>query len=184
MELAKRITKMYDSLYGLRQYHEIVKYSPQGYDKQGIYTFDEWTDISDIGKEFNGRFLQEEEYLRVENSYIQCAKEIVLKSGCSYLTIGYIEKSSRSKRFSKYRYKARIYPLEFENLLKYMLRNDIYCHLVNLRKRVGIYIGYDYYMRVRTPLDDDALNTIVSSQELYLDPRSDKYDYLRESKDM
>lgn len=184
MELARRITKMYDSLYGLRQYHEIVKYSPQGYDKQGIYTFDEWTDISDIGKEFSGRLLQEDEYLKVENSYIQCAKEIMLKSGCSYLTIGYIEKSSRNKRFSKYKYKGRIYPHEFGTLLKYMLRNDIYCHLVNLRKGAGIYIGYDYYMRVKTPLDDDTLNKIVRSYDLYLDPRSDKCDYLREYKDM
>ena len=31
-------------------WHEIVKYSPQKYDSNGIYTTDEWTSIWDVGK--------------------------------------------------------------------------------------------------------------------------------------
>ena len=32
----------------------IVKYNPKYYDAKGVYTKDEWTDFSDIGKEFEG----------------------------------------------------------------------------------------------------------------------------------
>ena len=31
-------------------FHEIVKYPPSGYNKDGIYTSNDWTSISDIGK--------------------------------------------------------------------------------------------------------------------------------------
>lgn len=31
-------------------WHEIVKYSPQKYDSNGIYTADEWTSRCDVGK--------------------------------------------------------------------------------------------------------------------------------------
>ena len=104
MELAKRIEMLYDNPIPAQTYHEVAKYSPKGYNSNGVYEKDEWTDISDIGKEFNGRILHKAEYLKIENSYIQCARQIMSESQCSYLTIGYIEKSNYSKRFSKYKY--------------------------------------------------------------------------------
>ena len=33
-------------------WHEIVKYSPQKYNRNGVYTADEWTSRDDIGKRF------------------------------------------------------------------------------------------------------------------------------------
>lgn len=44
-------------------WHEIVKYSPQKYDSNGIYTTDEWTSIWDVGKKFDGKLFTLEEYL-------------------------------------------------------------------------------------------------------------------------
>lgn len=185
MDLKKRFKNMWQSLYWARQYHEIVKYPPENYDKNGIYTRDEWTDYSCIGLEINGSILTEDEYLKVENSYIQCAKEIMLKSGCSYLTIARIHKYRQSIReLVKFKYRTRVYPCDLDILLQKTLRGQIGCHMVNLKRKYGVYIGDDYYMHVRSPLDWDTLNGIVSSHGLYLDPRSNKYDYLREYKDM
>lgn len=31
-------------------WHEIVKYSPQNYNSDGVYTADEWTSRCDVGK--------------------------------------------------------------------------------------------------------------------------------------
>lgn len=180
MELAKRIEMLYDNPFPAQTYHEVAKYSPKGYNSNGVYEKDEWTDMSDIGKEFNGRILLKAEYLKIENSYIQCARQIMSESQCSYLTIGYIEKSNYSKRFSKYKYKTRIYHNDFERLMQYMLRGYIYCHLINIKRGFELYVGYDYYMIIRTPLDDETLNKIIRSHDLYLDPRSDKYDYIRD----
>ena len=181
MELKKRLEKMWQSLYWTRQYHVVTKYTPQGYNKQGVYILDEWTDYGCIGHEYDGKLLTEDEYLKVENSYVQCAKEIMQKSGCSYLTIAHINKmGNRIRRLSKFRYKSRVYLNELDILLREALRDRIDCHMVNLNKKFGIFPGTDYYMEIRSPLDWDVLNEIVRSHGLYLDPCSDKYDYLRE----
>lgn len=50
-------------------FHEIVKYPPSGYNKDGIYMYDDWTSISDIGKSFNGKIFSAKDYLKVENQY-------------------------------------------------------------------------------------------------------------------
>ena len=44
-------------------WHEIVKYSPQKYNRNGVYTADEWTSRDDIGKYFDGKLFTLEEYL-------------------------------------------------------------------------------------------------------------------------
>ena len=65
----------------------IVKYNPKYYDIQGVYTKDEWTDFSDVGREFEGKRLSIEEYLVVENNFIAFVRECVELVGCKYLTI-------------------------------------------------------------------------------------------------
>ena len=45
------ILKRFDNLNFLKASHEIVKYSPEYYDENGVYQRNEWTAFSDIGKE-------------------------------------------------------------------------------------------------------------------------------------
>lgn len=52
-------------------WHEIVKYSPQKYNRNGVYTADEWTSRDDIGKYFDGKLFTLEEYLNIEKHYIK-----------------------------------------------------------------------------------------------------------------
>ena len=63
----------------------IVRYNPKYYDTQGVYTKDEWTDFSDVGREFEGKRLSIEEYLVVENNFIAFVRECVELVGCKYL---------------------------------------------------------------------------------------------------
>lgn len=72
-------------------FHEIVKYPPSGYNKDGIYMYDDWTSISDIGKSFNGKIFSAKDYLKVENQYINTVLMIMSELDCKYLTIAYIE---------------------------------------------------------------------------------------------
>ena len=53
-----------------------------------------------------------------------------------------------------------------------MLRDNVFCVLVNLKRNVMIDIGFDYYMHVLCPLEYDVLNRIVEFHKLYLNPRS------------
>lgn len=70
-----------------------------------------------------------------------------------------------------YRYKDRIPVERVESVLKDMLRGNVYCVLVNLSHKVMIGMGYDYYMHVLCPLQYEVLQEIVTSHDLYLNPR-------------
>lgn len=167
MTLEEKILKRLDSLYQGRKTHEIVKYTPEGYDESGVYRRDEWADYSDVGKTFGGKTLNLEEYLEVENHYIECALEIITQSQCKYLTIASVWDFDDIG----YRYKERI-PIErVSKVLRHMLRSELRCVLVNLKHKVMVYIGYDYYMHVHCPLQYEVLQEIVSSHDLYLNPR-------------
>lgn len=168
MALEDKIFKRLNSLYWGRRSNEIVKYPPEGYNEQGVYTRDEWMSFSDIGKTFNGNMLTAEEYLEVENRYIACVEDIVTSSQCKYLTIGYLVDYNNSG----YCYKERIAKEHIHKVLRDMLRENVFCVLVNLKRNVMIDMGYDYYMHVLCPLEYDVLNGIVESHKLYLNPRS------------
>lgn len=71
--------------------YSISKYRPQFYDSQSCYTRNEWTSISDIGKSFDDGVLTINEYLETERHYINTAIELARISGCSYLTVDYLE---------------------------------------------------------------------------------------------
>lgn len=71
-------------------FHEIVKYHPAGY-KDRIYTFDDWTSISDIGKIFRTGILSADDYIKVEDSYVNTILTVMSETDCHYLTIEYVE---------------------------------------------------------------------------------------------
>ena len=147
MNLEERIHRRLDSLYWARRTHEIVKYPPEGYDDNGVYC--------------------REEYLEVENRYVECAVEIVETSQCKYMTIGYVEDYQNKG----YRYKDRINGDQLRDVLRAILRNETWCVLVNLKHKVQIDFGWDYYMHVICPLEENRLRHIVESHNLYLNPR-------------
>ena len=55
--------------------YRISKYNPKNR-IDGVYTVDEWTDYSDIGMIFDGKVFTEQEYLEMENRYINCILDI------------------------------------------------------------------------------------------------------------
>ena len=48
----------------------ITKYNPLLRDELGNYTKNEWTSFSDIGKSYEDRTFISDDYLRIENKYI------------------------------------------------------------------------------------------------------------------
>ena len=97
--------------------------------------------------------------------------DIMTQSGCKYLTIGYIEDYNHIG----YKYKSRITKDQLATILRDMLRENIYCVLVNLKHKVMIDVGYDYYMHIVCPIDNLKLKILVESHNLYLNPRSRNY---------
>lgn len=170
-------------------WHEIVKYSPQKYDSNGIYTADEWTSRCDVGKKFDGKLFTIEEYLRVEQRYVSVILSIMKATNCKYMTIQYLEAdkeyiTSRIKSSKFYNIdsellksmplleeKRRIYILKITDIIRLSLREYIYVVLRNKEHKFQIEFGYDYYLKISCSLNLETLKNIVYREGLYLDPR-------------
>lgn len=170
-------------------WHEIVKYSPQKYDSNGIYTADEWTSRCDVGKKFDGKLFTIEEYLRVEQRYVSVILSIMKATNCKYMTIQYLEAdkeyiTSRIKSSKFYNIdsellksmplleeKRRIYILKITDIIRLSLREYIYVVLRNKEHKLQIEFGYDYYLKICCSLNMETLKNIVYREGLYLDPR-------------
>ena len=71
------------------------------YDKSNPNYVDDWTAISDIGDSFYGKVLTLEDYLEVENRYVQTIEKILQLFNVSNLEVRELEKalvSSPKKR--------------------------------------------------------------------------------------
>ena len=169
-------------------FHEIVKYPPSGYNKDGIYTSDDWTSISDIGKSFNGKIFSVKDYLKVEEQYVNTVLMIMSALDCEYLTIEYIEVNqdemandieiygkkygvSITGTLPKLKKGTRLSRINIPNVLRLCLRELCYIVFSCKSKKLKFYFSYEYYLNVKCPIDRNILSQIVKKNNLYLDPR-------------
>ena len=78
----------------MMQWYRITKYDPAFRDN-GIYTRDEWTSISDVGKTYNGVPFSMDEYVKVESNYIACVKSIMRHLGVTAFAIRVLSRVMR-----------------------------------------------------------------------------------------
>lgn len=170
-------------------WHEIVKYSPENYDEDGVYTKDEWTSRSDIGTVYEGKPFTLEEYLDVEQRYVNVVLSVMNASNCRYMTIQYLEvdKTYIAKRIKTSEFhkldslllnsislleeNKRISVEKISDVLRLALREYIYVELFNKEHGVFVKFGYDYYLNVACSLSNEVLEGIVRKEGLFLDPR-------------
>jgi hypothetical protein len=147
----------------------ITKYNPIFRNDLGHFTRDEWISYSDIGREYDGIILSKEEYLRVENLYINAVFVILEHFNADSILVSHIFKGSETKpepeRFHRYNdfdlYDSFI-KLEKGNHLN--IKEDI-SDILKLRLReyileleliidgipgTEIHFGFDYYMYLKT----------------------------------
>ena len=170
------------------KWHEIVKYKPENY-RDRIYYGDEWSSPYYLGKRFGGKIFTVEEYLGVENNYMDTLREIIIASGCKYLYIwhtsihtGLIRIHLRKSKLKEpkpqtlalllsVKEETRVTIDKTIELSRYCLRECVEIKFVNKSKKFAVEFGEDCYMYVKTPLDEATLRTIVTKHNLYLDPR-------------
>ena len=181
------------------KWHEIVKYKPENYNEDGVYTVDEWTHISDVGRVFNGHIFTIEEYLVTEDRYASVVISLMKAHNCQYIIIGNLlycetkrEKMNREKEMLSDPYSYHNIPLlptlrtirlgerihisnrkRIEDAVRLNLRGYIYVYLMNRKQNLIIDFGYDLYMLLKSRLSKDSLRKIVVKEGLYLDPRND-----------
>ena len=83
--------------------YRITKYNPKKRDESGIYKDEnEWTSISDIGNP-KYRNVGFEEYEKVENSYIEAIRLILIEQKIDTVKVDSIEKEKNKEYFESHK---------------------------------------------------------------------------------
>lgn len=147
--------------------YRISKYNPIYRDRNGIFQNDEWTAVSDIGKNYNNKEVSKEEYLEIEKKYIEALKIIMKEKGINKLIVKELEKEFTLSEVCKQleevqivlskeeRYQFREIEEDYtigdgkvEGILKLLLREGLWCKLINVEFNFSVEVGYEYYMYV------------------------------------
>ena len=150
--------------------YSITKYNPKYRDDNGCYNKEEWTSISDIGKEYDGKVFTLGEYIDVENVYIHSILQILEYFKLDSLFVMELEKYSKVLNISETNKKNSLYTPDIfevfnkveegseldnkmiENIIKLILRENLWCGLYSRKIHFIIKFGYDYYMNVICPI--------------------------------
>ncbi|MBJ6746389.1 hypothetical protein JEQ21_07980 [Streptococcus sp. 121] len=151
------------------------------YDKSNLNYIEDWTAISDIGDTFYGKVLTLEEYLRVENRYIQTINKILQLFNIDSLEVRELEKrSSIQSQKKENRLNYDQYQLfhqidngllltgkEIFEVARFNLREVLWCRLYS--PRLQIHFGYDYYMYVQSMEEEklEQCKEIIRENNLY-----------------
>lgn len=141
---------------------------------------DDWVDYSDVGKSFPGGVLSFEEYLAVENAYVdavmafwsfQKVEEIVVRN----LEVHYLGQEinrSEDKLLVEYLitcpWHRKISSFESKLLVRSVLRNLIFCSLEDMSGTFQVRFGWDYYMYFVPEIEDTKLSKEIVELGLYV----------------
>ena len=145
--------------------YRLTKYNPTLRDARGAYTADDWTSINDVGREFGGKVLTEDEYRRVEQTYIDSALTFLSEGGLTSLRVEGLENhKGLALEFGD----GSVFSLgEAGNVIRQILREELWCRL---EAQSGfVHFGWDYYMYIGVPRQCPVAERRVRTLGLYLE---------------
>lgn len=149
--------------------YRVTKYDPQ-YRQNGVYTKEEWTDFSDVGRTFDGVPLTLQEYERVEQQHIDFLTELVSREAALPLTIDSLEIYGSDCHWQN---GQQITRAELPSLLRDILRCDCWCRLTSAD--FFIHFGYDYYMYVGCSHTQEGIAALATAYDLFAEPMCSPY---------
>ena len=137
----------------------VTKYDPRMRLSNGHYPPDEWTSVSDIGREFLGRVFDYQQYMMVENNYIEAIRRFLRSSGVSSVQVKDLEihatrsslvtplQSETATRLLRVANNSDVSGIDLDWIARLALREALWCRLEGMN---GFYVhfGYDYYMYI------------------------------------
>ncbi len=133
----------------------ITKYPPQLHEKENLLKRNqEWHSYLDIGSEFNGTVLTREEYLRVEQNYVDAVLAFCQTLSCNGLIVNQLLRLSGddvdSDSLLLYYSVAEGDLIKGDDIIKMVrmsLRENLWCELrCDVNPREYIHFGEDFYM--------------------------------------
>ena len=154
----------------MRYKYRITKYDPKNRNEDGHYHVNEWTAMSDIGKNFSGNVLTKEEYLSVENNYLFALEAFLAEGNVACLNISSLEGGE------KYNF-VQGQTLELRKILeiaRLSLREELWCKL-SLNRQAYIHFGYDYYMYIGVSRKCKKAIGSAENKGLFVEPYRSPY---------
>lgn len=160
----------------------IIKYNPIFRNKLGHYQRDEWTSISDIGKKYDGFEFTFEEYVRIENLYVQAVFISLDFFHSDRVKINHIFKFKKKndfdkydglKLFSTYQKLENGIIIKEKNIIAELIRLRLREHIAELeliidtKSRTEILFGFDYYMYLKTNIEISPLLSQIKNLGLF-----------------
>ena len=155
--------------------YRITKYDPRLRDEKGMFKAEDWTSFKDIGREFGGIKLTEEEYERIEKAYVRTAVELLNQAGIESLTIRGLENSTGYKDPDlKIQEGREVWGQDIEKVIRDVLRETFWCRLEH-PSGAFIHFGWDYYIYLGVPTPPSKLRLTVNDREIFVEPFPSPY---------
>jgi hypothetical protein len=129
-----------------------------------------------------GKSMTLNEYFVIENAYIEAVKIIMRLNNCTELKIRYLEQYKNYSQEEVNKWHGNLHDTylsitdnkivilgDLEPTLRLILRNFMWCDLVNLSKRLYVRFGYDYYMYFNTKIKVDVYKDEIEKLGLYVE---------------
>ena len=177
---------------GMHMNHwRVTKYNPQYRNQKGVYTKEEWTDVADIGKTFQGEVFTLENYLKTEKTYITAIKNFWQASNLNSLEITNLElypvknliyegiDLAIPDTYRKYFQQLQsqfIFFSDIADMSRLIMRGLLWAKL-EAQEAFYLHFGYDFYMYIGST--NDCYQAIQETTELGLFVEKFRSPYLK-----
>lgn len=149
--------------------YRVTKYDPQ-YRVNGVYTRDEWTCFSNVGRSFGGVCFTMSDYERAEQQHIDFLLALADREGAFPLIVNGLEDKRAAAPWQE---GMRIPRDDFPAIIRDVLRNECWCRLQ--ARDFFIHFGWDYYMYVGCTHTQEAITALAAQYALFADPMESPY---------
>lgn len=174
--------------------YRITKYNPEYRDSSGAYKKDEWTSYSDIGSTIENEALSAEEYLNIENAYVEAISLIMDEVGINSLAITALEKHNAPqkndvlfdpillKTYQSLKINQSLNKTVVLEVARLALRDYMWCKLES--ENMFVHFGYDYYMYIGSQKKPNSILPSVEALGLFVEQIDESpYSYRDEETD-
>ena len=149
--------------------YRVTKYDPQ-YRINGKYTRAEWTGISDVGRNYDGREFTMSAYEQAEQEHIAFLCALAERDGAFPLTVCGCEAHGSQH---PWRDGQQITRDDLPAIVRDILREECWCMLQG--RDFFLHFGYDYYMYVGCSFTQEGITALAAEHALFAEPMVSPY---------
>ena len=164
--------------------YRVTKYNPDQRDSQGTYITKDWTSISDIGKVFKDKRITIEDYLLVEDAYINTLQTFMNLTSSKTFNLAEVEYGEniddihapsiyttfQKNMLGNINLKSEFNEQETLEICRLILRENLWCKINSTNKKLIFEFGYDFYMYITAEIVFEVMkNEILNRFGLYLE---------------